>query len=89
MSWLGKQNEKKRLKKLYEQRHKCGYLPRGAFIDKKGLYVRIYPYSTNHDNIKKYYCTLANRKTRRVLGNVEALNRGMHKKIFDVWWMVY
>ena len=91
MSWLGKQKEKHRLKKLYEVKVRCGYYsPGGAWLDRdKGYYFRTYPYSTNHDNNKKSFLKIANRKVRRRLGNEEAVNRGAHKKMFDLWWTLY
>lgn len=90
MSWLGKQKEKHRLKKLYEETYDTKYYsPKGAYIDQKGVYRRAYPYSTNHDNNKKYWHRLANRIARRRLGDEETMDRSGHKKIFDLWWKIY
>ena len=86
MSWLAKQNEKKRMKKLYDQTRSC--YARGCFIDDKGVYRRWYPYSTNHVNLKKAFRQISNRKFRRGLRE-DVLNRGAHKKAFDLWWTLY
>ena len=89
MSWFGKQQEKKVMKRRYIKTSRIGYCPKGVYLDEEGRYHRMYPYSTNHDNNKKLYHTIANRVARRRLGNENRVSRGAHKKIFDLWWKVY
>lgn len=89
MSWIGKQREKHKMSKLFDQRPTYRYSPKGVYVDSKGVYRRAYPYSTNHDNNKKFFHRLANRITRRRLGDEESLGRCEYKKIFDLWWKVY
>ena len=89
VSWAGKIEEKKRLEKVYKAMPVTRYTPRGVFVDISGRYVRYYPYSSNHGvNNKKIFQRIANRKTRRRLGNEEAAPRGSHKKLFDLWWTI-
>lgn len=88
MSWFGKQNENKRMKRLHSKMPESGYKYRGVWKDEKGVYHRFYPYSTNHDNNKKFFHRLANRVVRRRLRNDEIVYRGEHKKIYDLWWKV-
>lgn len=88
MSWYGVQQEKKHMKRRYITTSRVGYCPKGVYMDDDGRYHRFYPYSTNHDNNKKFFHRLANRITRRRLGNEERTGRGDHKKLFDLWWAV-
>lgn len=88
MSWFGIQNEKKVMKRRHSRMPEKGYVYRGVFVDENGVYCRFYPYSTNHDNNKKFFHKKANRIVRRRLGNEESIVRGGHKKIFDLWWKV-
>lgn len=92
MSWAAKAKEKQILEKLYcKTRYYAGIYRN----DKRGgLLVRGYPYSTNHDNVKKWWRKHSNRKFRRYSTNMkeeemDILNRGYHKKQFDLWWTLY
>jgi len=89
VSWFGKQQEKHKMERVYRMRPTYRYSPKGVWIDDKGVYHRAYPYSTNHDNNKKFFHRLANRTVRRRLGDEELVKRGGYKKIFDLWWSVY
>ena len=87
MSWNAKREEKKRMRRLHDQtRDKYAT---GCFIDDKGVYRRWYPYSTNHDNVKKEFRRISNRKFRRIQNEDVPLERQAHKKTFDLWWTLY
>ena len=89
MKWSAKQEEKRRLKKLYDETGKFSCAP-GAFRNDKrgGILERGYPYSTNHKNIKKWLRRRSNRKNRR-RADEETLQRNQHKKQFDLWWELF
>ena len=84
MNWKSKREEKRRLEKLYEETRT--YYACGVYQNDKrdGILARVYPYSTGHPNNKKWWRRHSNRKYRR--NKNEFLNRGEHKKIFDLWW---
>ena len=83
MSHRAKMEEKRRLEKLLGETG--GYL-NGCFRDSKGVLRRWWPYSSNANN-KKHWRRISNRKFRR--DESEALNGGLHKKTFDLWWTLY
>ena len=87
VSWSAKQKEKQRLKRLHEQT-KTWY-GTGCFLDKKGVLRRYYPYSTNHDNLKKAFRRISNRKFRRMSIDSVPTRRNGHKLVFDLWWELY
>ena len=90
MNHLAKEEHKRRLEKLYNETGKH-FIGPGAFMnDKRGIFERGYPYSTNHKNIKKWFRRMANRKFRRGKNeNEDILARSEHKKNFDLWWKLY
>lgn len=85
MSWLSKQNEKKRMKKLVDEMPTYRYTPKGAYIDRKGVYRRV-NFNNRRLTTRQFFRKLANRLSRRRLGNEERVGRGEHKKIFDLKW---
>lgn len=91
MKWSAKMEEKRRLEKLYWKTCAGGcYTESGAYKSDRrgGRIIRVYPYSTNHSNVKKWFRRHSNRKFRR--NNQEDILRGnQHKKQFDLWWTLY
>jgi hypothetical protein len=97
MNWKSKREEKRRLEKLYKDFGEHSYC-RGVWKDKSengkrkrgGTVFRIYPYSTNKKNVKKWFRRFSNRKFRRGKNESEnVLNRNQHKKNFDLWWTLF
>lgn len=86
MNWFGKKEEKRRMKRLFEE---SGKWYRGCYRNDKrnGVFTRAYPYSTNRKNFKKWLRRQSNRKFRRNEG--EILNGCFHKKQYDLWWELY
>lgn len=88
MSWQAKAEEKRRLEKLYDET-KTGYGVGCYHNDKRGgILMRYYPYSTNHDNNKKWWRKHSNRRFRRNWKD-DILNGNLHKRSFDLWWTLY
>jgi len=81
MSYFRKQEDKKRLKHIYENGGN-GWCTGVGFY--RGRLMKWYPYSSNY-NRKKFYCNVCNRRVRRMNGDYN-LNRGQYKKMFDLWW---
>ena len=91
MNHLAKEEEKRRLEKLYNKTGRFLIGP-GAFKNDKrgGVLTRGYPYSTNHKNIKKWFRRHSNRKFRRGKNeNENLMNGNQHKKHFDLWWTLF
>lgn len=86
MRHMAKIEENRRLEKLYnETKHRFG--GGGAQIDSRtGRYFRYWDCSGS-GSMKKYYRGVSNRKVRRKKD--EIFSRGMHKKVFDLWWSLY
>ena len=88
MRWEAKREEKRRMEKLYNETN--ALYARGCYRNDQGMFVRWYPYSTNHDNNKKWWRRYSNRKFRRGKSRQEdVLNRAFHKRQFDLWWTLY
>lgn len=90
MSWNAKKEENRRLKKLYKETGMKWFgLGPGAYHNSRrnDVLTRCYPYSTNHDNVKKWWRKHSNRRFRR--NEKDILNRSLHKKSFDLWWKLY
>ena len=90
MSWAAKAKEKQILENLYSESRFYA----GVYRNEKrgGVLRRGYPYSTNHDNNKKWWRKHSNRKFRRTKEKgeeMDILNRGYHKKQFDLWWTLF
>lgn len=84
MSYRRKQEDNKRLQRLYDEtRNSCCS---GAYYDKRK--ERIIQYSlSNGSSYPKYLKRQSNkriRKSRRYL-----LKRGHYKKLYDYWWLLY
>ena len=91
MSWRGKTEEKRRMEKKYKEQSDRWYIFNGVYRDDNlGIFRRAYPYSTNHDNVKKWFRRFGNRVARRRLDVSEDVIREKsgHKKIFDLWWKI-
>lgn len=91
MSWRGKTEEKRRMEKKYKEQSDRWYIFNGVYRDdNRGIFRRAYPYSTNHDNVKKWFRRFGNRVARRRLDVSEDVIREKsgHKKIFDLWWKI-
>lgn len=91
MSWRGKTEEKRRMEKKYKEQSDRWFIFNGVYRDDiRGIFRRAYPYSTNHDNIKKWFRRFGNRVARRRLDVSEDVIREKsgHKKIFDLWWKI-
>ena len=93
MNHLAKAEEKRRLEKLYWETCAGGrYTESGAYKSNRrdGRIIRVYPYSTNRKNVKKWFRRFSNRKFRRGKNeNEDVLNRNQHKKNFDLWWTLF
>ena len=94
MSWRGKTEEKRRLQKLYKDSGAMHWSGPVYKDEDRGVLKKWYPYSTNHDNIKKYWKTHTSRLVRRRINgrreeDEERMNRNGHKKIFDLWWTLF
>lgn len=84
MSYFAKIEEKRRLKKLYDET-KTRYGSGAWYNEKKGRYIRYYPYSVSHNiGVKKFYRKLM----RGRLNDCGELlpRRSAYKKYFDLWW---
>lgn len=91
MSWRGKTEEKRRMEKKYKEQSDRWFIFNGVYRDdNRGIFRRAYPYSTNHDNVKKWFRRFGNRVARRRLDVSEDVIREKsgHKKIFDLWWKI-
>lgn len=86
MSYFAKIEEKRRLKKLYDET-KTRYGAGAWWNEEKGRYIRYYPYSVSHANgMKGVYRKLLRSKLNDV-GRAEILpKRSGYKKHFDLWW---
>ena len=84
MGYLRKQEDNRRLKFIHDNGGN-GYCKGVNFYN--GHYMRVYPYSANH-NKKKDYCKICNRLVRRMEIDI-VLNRCQYKKMFDLWWSLY
>lgn len=81
MSYKRKQEDKRRLKKLYEKT-KYGYGAGAWFSEKKGRYIR---YSCHNEWLK----TRCRRMTRRKMKNIDISHKGNeYKKLYDYWWKI-
>ena len=81
MSYKRKQEEKRRLKKLYEKT-KYGYCA-GAWYDERKK--RIIRYSCHIKSEKKWCKRLTRRKLNRLSENY---SNCAYKKIYDYWWQI-
>jgi len=80
MSHRRKQEDKRRLKKLYEKTKT--YYGAGAYYDsKKNRYIR---YSMDH-NLTTYFKKVGNHRVRRA---EECKNGKFYRRIFDYWWTI-
>ena len=91
MGYFRKAEEKRRLEKLYDQtwsRYGCGVY----WSDRKGRYIRYYPYSQSHCNgMKKFYRRIGNRRIRRIgVGeDIPKVKGCTYKRVFDLDWMMW
>lgn len=82
MSHKRKEEDKKRLKKVYEET-KNGYGPGVWFDDKKRRYVRL-------DFTNKWLKTHTTRIIRRKLKNEHCFfEKSLYKKYYDYWWELF
>lgn len=91
MSWWGKTEEKRIMERKYKEHKDSYWIFNGIYKDhKRGIFRRAYLYSTNHDNIKKWFRRFGNRVARRKLsGNEDVIQeKSGHKKLFDLWWKI-
>ncbi len=93
MSWRAKRMEQRRLEKLYEETGRRWYGPGAYRSDKKGgRLCRSYSCTHSHPNIKKWFRRYSNRRFRRNKNEYwreDILQRGQHKKSFDLWWTMW
>lgn len=83
MGYRRSRQERRRLKKLYEQTKYsgCG----GAWYDdEKQRYIRYF--SSNKPGYTKMLRRISNRKVRK---SKELLNYGLYRKTYDYWWILY
>lgn len=79
MSHIRKAEDKRRMKRLIgTTRHP---LARGVY-EYDGRYYRYCPCPRR----SRYHRVRANRAVRR---NADVLNRGMYRKVYDLWWELY
>lgn len=76
MSHIRKAEDNRRLRRLVGKTKHSGV--RGVY-EYDGRYYRYCPCSRR----SRYYRSRANRVVRR---NGEPLNRGMYRKVYDLWW---
>lgn len=86
MSYFAKIEEKRRLKKLYDET-KTRYGAGAWWNEKKSRYIRYYPYSVSHNiGIKKFYRKLMRSKLNENVDKEILPQRSGYKKHFDLWW---
>lgn len=79
LSFFRKKEEKRRLRKLYEETF-SKYGPGAFWSDRKERYLRWY---SNGKELR----TMANRRVRRKKN--ELYSKGLYRKIFDYWWELF
>lgn len=84
MSFWRKQEDNKRLQRLYDEtKNSCG---NGAYYDRRK--DRIIRYSLS--NGKSYPKYLKRQSNKRIRKNKYYLpKRGNYKKLYDYWWLLY
>lgn len=80
MSYQRSRENKRRLRKLYEET-KYSYGAGAYYCDKKHRYVK---YSCHCKSIK----LVCRRTTRRRMVNQDSLSRGGYRKLYDYWWTI-
>ena len=84
MGYFRKQEENRRLEKLYGET-KSRYGGGAYFNKKKERIVRYYIYSKSHGgNPRKYFSRVGNRRIRRM--GEELPKKSAFKRYFDLWW---
>lgn len=84
MGYFAKIEEKRRLKKLYDET-KTRYGSGAWYSERKNRYIRYSLSDGNRSgNLKRYFSRVGNRRIRRL--NDELPKKSLYKRYFDLWW---